>query len=294
MRRFSIADLVLSIEDESIKLFSNMDDFKSDRSSDSVLNVKLIPVEYINEPDGDLVAQEQITWLCKRPREAGHYVWLPFGRDQHEIGCLLDADAQWQKTAITYLNKNIFGLNDEVFGFVATYLIHMLLGVAFRNCLLHHDGIVIHASSIKWRGKGLIFTAPSGTGKSTHVRLWQKYMGDEVEVLNDDTPAIRFMDGKPFVFGTPWGGSTNVFRNDSAPVEAVVVLQQAAENSITRLNTIEAVSRVTPRFFLPYVDKDLMATALNIVDKILSSVPVYLLKCKPDQEAVELVYNCVK
>ncbi|MGE5403942.1 MAG: hypothetical protein ACM3PP_03285, partial [Candidatus Saccharibacteria bacterium] len=75
---------------------------------------------------------------------------------------------------------------------------------------------------------------------------------------------------------------------------AVVVLQQAQENSIQKLNIIEAVSQVTPRFFLPYVDKDLMAVALSIVDRILSSVPVYLLKCKPDQEAVELVYNCVK
>ncbi|MGE5405188.1 MAG: hypothetical protein ACM3PP_09615, partial [Candidatus Saccharibacteria bacterium] len=210
MQRYSIADLILNMENDQLKLFSNMDIFTSDQSGDPALEVQLKPAEQINEPDGDLVAQEQIAWVCKRPREAGHYVWLPFGKEQPEIGCLLDTDTQWRKTTIYYLNKNKFGLNDEVFSFVSAYLVHMLIGVAFRNCLLHHDGIVVHASSIKWRGKGLLFTAPSGTGKSTHVRLWQKYMGDEVEVLNDDTPAIKFVDGKPFVFGTPWGGSTNV------------------------------------------------------------------------------------
>jgi hypothetical protein len=113
-------------------------------------------------------------------------------------------------------------------------------------------------------------------------------------MLNDDCPAIRVSDGQPFVYGTPWSGSSNIFINSKVPILAVVLLEQAPENTIRQLSNHEAVNKLMPRCFLPYYDSRLMDMAINTLEKIISAVPVYLLKCRPDREAVELVHQCVK
>ena len=153
-----------------------------------------------------------------------------------------------------------------------------MIGLVFQNYLLHYDGIVVHASSLEWNGKGIIFSAPSGTGKSTHVKLWQEYFGSEVKLLNDDSPAIRFRDGNPFIFGTPWSGSSNLHSNGSAPLSAIVLLQQASDNSIKQLSNQEAIAKLMPRVFLPYYDEDMMNKACDVFERIIFFSPGLFIK----------------
>jgi len=159
--------------------------------------------------------------------------------------------------------------------------------VAFRTSILFYSGLVVHAAAIKWNNKGIILSAPSNTGKSTQASLWEKNMG--ATILNGDRPAMRMRGTVPMVYGTPWSGSSPDFQNSSASLSAIIMLEQGVQNRLRELPPSEAVSRLAARCFLPYWDRYLMDMALSNLEKIVQQVPVALLQCRPDQEAVELV-----
>lgn len=148
--------------------------------------------------------------------------------------------------------------------------------------------IKIHASVTELNGKALIFLGKSGTGKSTHSRLWREFVPG-CTLLNDDEPLIRvFDDGSVKVYGAPWSGSTPCYRNESADVAAFVHLYQNSENKLTKLKNVEAFSSVYASAAMLRSDVDNKDRVLNVVADILKRVPVYRLDCRPDYEAVLL------
>lgn len=113
------------------------------------------------------------------------------------------------------------------------------------------DSFCFHASAIAVDGKAILFSADSGTGKSTHASLWKKYMTNHtIEPNNDDKPLIRFIDGKPYAYGTPWAGKHGIHTNTKAPVKALVFLSQAKENSIEKIASKDAFSMVLNKFLV--------------------------------------------
>lgn len=159
--------------------------------------------------------------------------------------------------------------------------------VLFRTAILFHNGIVVHSAAINCNGTGIIFSAPSGTGKSTQANLWRQYKG--AAILNGDRPALRLIDETVYVYGTLWSGSSPDFQNAKAPLKAIVMLEQAEQNSLRPLTPEEAVRYLLPRIYLPYGLEDLLEKAVDNADAIIRRVPVCLLKCRPDFEAVEIV-----
>ena len=177
----------------------------------------------------------------------------------------------------------------ELFGIQSDTAITTVMGHLFQEILLNHNGICVHASTIVHNGEAVTFTAPSGTGKSTHTGLWKKYYPDTV-ILNDDSPAIRLKDGKFFAYGTPWSGKTDINENLSAPLKAMVFLERGSENTITEITPAEAFLRMIKELPLPPFknQSDLMMDMLN---KLFSAVPKYLLKCDMSKQAVDVVKN---
>lgn len=163
--------------------------------------------------------------------------------------------------------------------------------VIFRTAVLFSKGIVIHAAAIVHEGKGLIFSAPSGTGKSTQADLWKKYRG--AQILNGDRPCLRQNGGQVYVYGTPWSGTSKQYLNKKAPLSAIFILRQAPVNKIHRLSAEEAVRMTVPRCYLPYYDESLMTLALSNIGEIIGKTPVFLLNCRPNLEAVELAESCI-
>lgn len=164
--------------------------------------------------------------------------------------------------------------------------------ILFRNFILSERGIVIHAAAISCRDKGIIFSAPSGTGKTTQANLWKKYK--QAKLINADRPTLKVEDNEVRVYGTLWNGSASTCINNSAKLEAIVMLEQSPINEIKKLNKQEAIAKVLPRCFLPYFTKERMGIALKNIENIIEKTPVYLLKCRPDREAVELVNQCLE
>ena len=167
-------------------------------------------------------------------------------------------------------------------------LCYMDSGVNFYGNLLRFQGMMLHASAVAMDGRAYLFSAPSGTGKSTHTGLWQAVYGDAAQVFNDDKPALRRIDGVWYAYGTPWSGKYGINQNKKFPLGGICYLKRGAENKIRRLSPQEGMKRIvsqTMRRFALVENLDLM---LSHVDSLVRSIPVYELECLPDEDAARL------
>ena len=104
--------------------------------------------------------------------------------------------------------------------------------------MLAYGGFLLHAAVIEVDGRAYAFSAPSGTGKSTHIALWRRVLGDRVRIVNGDKPILRYKDGRFIAYGTPWCGKEGWQRNTSAPLSAICFLERSPENRIRRMEEI--------------------------------------------------------
>ena len=152
------------------------------------------------------------------------------------------------------------------------------------------DRVVFHGAAVEVDGKGYIFTAPSGTGKTTHISLWLEYFGDKVKIINGDKPILRLEGDSVSVHSTPWAGKEGMQRNASAPVGAICLIRQAKENKITKISPRECFEELVKQFYLPK-DTAMRIKTIDIVDRVLKKVPIYMLECDISREAAELSFN---
>lgn len=161
--------------------------------------------------------------------------------------------------------------------------------LALEEGLLSYEAFILHSSFISWRNNGIVFTAPSGTGKSTQADLWHQYEG--AEIYNGDRTIIRRIEGIYRGFGSPYAGSSGIYRNESAPIKAIIVLTQAPENQIERLNGKSAFLSLYKETLMNTWNPEYMSKMTDLLMDVVANIPIYHLACRPDQEAVELVKN---
>ena len=145
------------------------------------------------------------------------------------------------------------------------------------------------SSFISWQNNGILFTAPSGTGKSTQADLWKKY--EDADIYNGDRTIIRKIDGKYYGFGSPYAGSSGIYRNESAPIKAIVVIEQGPDNVIRRLHGREAFLPLFRETLMNTWNKEYMEKMTDLLMDAACQIPVYHLSCRPDQDAVNTVKN---
>lgn len=167
------------------------------------------------------------------------------------------------------------------------------LMMAYAFSAADKQTVLLHASVIRKDGYGYLMTAPSGTGKSTHTYLWYKNIPD-CDLMNDDNPVVRIVDGTPIVFGTPWSGKTPCYRNIQAPVGAMVRIQQRPKNEIRRMRPVEALAQLLPAASSMKWDKRIYLNVCDTLTAIIANVGIYELGCLPDADAALLCYNTVK
>lgn len=153
--------------------------------------------------------------------------------------------------------------------------------------LLDFGAIILHSSLICWKGGGIIFSAPSGMGKSTQAELWRQYEG--AEILNGDRAALRKKNGIWHGYGLPYAGTSGIYRNESAPLKVIVALRQATENRIRRIAGAEAFSYLYPETMIHRWDPQFESRAAELLLSLLSEIPVFLLECRADRGAVEIL-----
>jgi len=153
--------------------------------------------------------------------------------------------------------------------------------------------LMVHASVIAHDGGGYMFLGRSGTGKSTHSRLWLSHIEDTY-LLNDDNPVIRIINGNAYVYGTPWSGKTQCYRNESMPLKSVVRLSQAPYNKIARLAPLQSFASLMPACSCMRWDSRSVSDLHKTVENVIGVVPCWHLECLPDREAAVLCNSTVK
>ena len=152
--------------------------------------------------------------------------------------------------------------------------------------------LLLHASVTRYEGRGNLFFGVSGTGKSTHSRLWHDYVPGS-DLMNDDNPVIRLEDGRFFVYGSPWSGKTLCYRNVVAPVNALVRLEQYPENRITRLESLQAYASIIAAVSTIRWNHDIMSLLIPTIERVAMTVPCFQLRCRPDEEAVQVCKQAI-
>lgn len=172
-----------------------------------------------------------------------------------------------------------FGLNNA-----------MMMAYAFAAA--EADTLLIHASVIRKDGYGYLFTAPSGTGKSTHTHLWYKHLGG-CDLMNDDNPVLRIVDDEARVFGSPWSGKTPCYRNIDAPVGAITRLEQAPFNRVRPMGPVEAFAQLLPAVSSMKWDERVYRGVCHTISRLLQNTPVWHLDCLPDADAAHVCYEAI-
>ena len=152
------------------------------------------------------------------------------------------------------------------------------------------DTFLFHGSAIAADGNGYLFTASSGTGKSTHTALWRKHLGDRAKMVNDDKPLIRVTKDGAFVYGTPWNGKHRLGSNIRVPLKGLCILSRGEKNEIKRIERKDAFPMLLQQAYRPSDIKALDKT-VKLLSQLTENVALFRLKCNMDIEAAEVAFD---
>lgn len=187
---------------------------------------------------------------------------------------------------------------DEIEGkpirnFTEEYLETLAVYRKIAERMPEYDTMLFHGSCVAVEGKGYLFTAKSGTGKSTHTRLWRELFGKRAVMVNDDKPLIRVTEERTEVFGTPWDGKHRLSTNVVVPLKALCILERAEKNEIHQISAKEAYPILLQQVYRPCDSKALIKT-LALLEKMTGLISIWKLGCNMDIEAAQLSYNAMK
>ena len=165
----------------------------------------------------------------------------------------------------------------------------MVTGSIFYRALIHHAGLLLHSSAVMLNGKAYLFSAPSGTGKSTHTSLWLKEF-EGAEILNDDKPAIRFQKDGIYVYGTPWSGKTDLNKNCKVPLQGIAFLSRGNDNTIAPMSSMKALENLLNQTVRPG-ERECASKLLDLLSELIGRVPIYEFSCNMEPSAAHVSYE---
>lgn len=166
-------------------------------------------------------------------------------------------------------------------------ILSSMLRIVFSQAIIYHGGVSVHAAAVALDNMAYLFMGKSGTGKSTHAVLWQECFPG-CELLNDDNPVIRIVNGKAVVYGTPWSGKTRCYKNLCFPIGGVVRLYQAVENRFTWQKEVDAFITILPGCSVIHKNNDQYRELCDTLVHLAGLFPVGTLECLPDRQAAIL------
>lgn len=179
--------------------------------------------------------------------------------------------------------------NIQVNDFSEEYLETLAIYRKIATKMLDYDIFLFHGSVIAVDGIGYMFTAKSGTGKSTHTRLWRELFGERAVMINDDKPLLRVRDQGVMAYGTPWDGKHHLSSNTGVPLKAICILNRSETNEIAAIDKREVMPMLCQQSYRPSDPMVLMKT-LSLVDKLGENVKLYRLNCNMEPEAAWVSY----
>ncbi len=278
LMHYEIAAVKIRINNLSDVEMTRLELFKAASTLSSHTSITIKKVEQINV-DFNVLNINSIFSFTRLPGGKNGYIFYSVEKDPVAF---MVTDTSWENINIEYLENIQRG---------KYRIIDYALRIAFNDIVIMNGGLVVHSSAIHYRNNGLIFSAPSGTGKSTHTSFWRQSFN--AGTINDDAPALIREKDRIMVCGTPWSGSTDLFENIRVPLHAIVVLSRHHENEISKMSMPDIMKKLFPRCMLPYFNQKLMDKGIENFQNIINCVPVYHLKCTPTLEAAKAVKACL-
>lgn len=283
MRYFLITHIALAIDDRDgmLPAIGGFDPFEVPQAPNGhpLLRVTLTSAPCLPGMGNDYFTQHTYTsTIVYRADGEGHTIVDIYDLEDHFIGQ---------------------GRYDETTGCAVIHspepsVMRLALWECFGFFALPHGVLPIHSAVVKSGGRGALFLGSSGTGKSTHARLWIAHV-DDTSLLNDDSPVVYFDGERLMVSGSPWGGKTPLFLNEQYPVMGIVRLHQAPENVITKLGVLQALGALLPSFSSTIRLHPRMSRALNrFVGRIAATGCIYGMGCLPDKDAAEMCHEAIE
>ena len=187
-------------------------------------------------------------------------------------------------------DHRVHARRDRFRGYIPAHI--ALNAISAEHLIAQKGGFIFHCAYIDHSGKAILFTAPSGTGKSTQAELWKNLRGSEI--INGDRAAVRVADGILLAEGIPFAGSSGVCKNRTLPIAAIVYLAQAPETSISKLNGISAFRHIWEGCSVNQWNRDDVSVAADTAMAVVNRVPVYYMPCTPDETAVSALEQMLK
>ena len=165
-------------------------------------------------------------------------------------------------------------------------------GTMFPYAVLNHHACVLHGVVMEYEGKGILVTAPAGTGKTTHTRMWRDWK--HALILNGDRCLCRKLEGVWYAYGMPWSGSSGESINRRVPVSCIVNLKRGNSNAVRSMSVFDGYIYLMQRIFAPVWPGALQRKGLDLCEELATEIPMLELSCKPDLESVEILEQAVK
>ena len=158
-----------------------------------------------------------------------------------------------------------------------------------------HNAFVLHSACFDVGGVGVAFAAHSGTGKTTHMRLWQKLLGDKMVIVNGDKPIVRFFDDEPetpYAYGTPWNGKEHLGCNMRTKLQHICFIERSETNFVEPMEKAEAIDRIFNQVYMPKDPVAVMKT-MELIDRLLSCCKLWKIHCNMEDEAAKIAYETI-
>lgn len=276
--KFSIAGINICVQGEIYDYFKyRVRKYIVSEDTDCQVTITYNENDNIRIPDCEIVKKDGFRIFAKGENCIMQYDIL----NDDEYSALILANNDWTNIKCELCDVEDLGgasLNIRQFN---------MIGMVIKYIVMHYSGMSLHSSSISYKDSGVMFSANSGTGKSTHTRLWRKVF-DDVCIVNDDMPVIRYIDDVWYLFGCPWSGKTEINSNVKVPLKALVFLERGTVNEIERIYAPECVFKIINQTLLPAY-KNLTEKVMANITKLVEDIPIYRLKCTISEEAPKVV-----
>ncbi len=290
IKKYTIAKFDISVDIDYDRYFlERLASYENDFKSDAEITFTIRRTKHLIKPNyTNLLKVGNDKYFCKIDDEDA---FINFDSNTGKIIALTRFDPTFSKVNIlSYDITQDYDYSCSRFNF-------NLVGNAMHYVMAMHSAFVFHSSSLVCNDGGIVFSAPSGTGKSTHTSLWLRQFED-VRILNDDTPVIRLNDsGGVDLYGTPWAGTTGININETAQLKAVIFLERAKGNSMTKLSSADALKYFFEAIVTP-LNPRMHLNCLDTIKTIFLNVPIYKLSCNMEPEAAffarKYIFNSTK
>ena len=237
-----------------------------------------------SDPAEPVFRAENFMWNSFYRRADGGLDWYRRNGEEEEPGIRLHILDNWSSLVLSRNRATPPRFRGEKLAFEC--------GCAFNYAMLAHDGCVFHGVVMEHEGKGILVTARSGVGKTTHTRLWRDC--ENALILNGDRSLCRRIDGKWYAYGMPWCGTSGEYINRRVPISCIVELRRGETNRVEEVSPFEASMYLLERIFAPVWEPELREKAVDSCRELGSAIPVLRLSCRPDPDSVRVLKQAIQ